>query len=1191
MDDNAVQMLSPLKKEGHNLKGATQHGRWSPLSGTLGELGKALDVDDQAKVDIVRSTPDPWSQARSFADAVLNPSPMLSDLVGQWRGLLALFGLSAYLEDTYKLTLSAIPLRERQSRFADVMKLLLPKASLAAPVEEVSHGWDRPVLIRLFELNSKRLPEGTGTVIGLLNPACLIAGGRDVERLKFAAIPWMRDGLRDPTRLVGADALPAAALKTLAEFLDGLDRKLAALCGGRGDQGQQDLLQNLRAQLQSFRKDCADGYDPVRHPNIDQPTVELEPGDLWAEGLPHLYQLLATPVKAKAPKPGTSDCIIRLRDDLGEPAFKGLVLLDAGLATADRPASTIAFWGLKTLQQALSGPESDRQALREDIAKAGYLMVTPEDFFSRVLVRMDDDERPAAIAMHPEGLRDCLLPLSPLVLLIRKPEDIASNLSINRDGKVALNIIVGKRPYALSKRFAETVQMGKGKLLQEVDWGLGDFALWPNFRSEVWKHYFARIDFATNSLNRLRGRFAMSGKLLTQLLRETQAIEKRPERIQPWLDNAPLDNGGNASLLDRIPEYSDRKFATDGLTRFRASNSGGKVSEIQIATSPFEAGFFAVVASPDEPPVPAGLSLFNLKEVINPSDMAAPVAIDFGTTNTVACLNDTSPVVLQPRVFHPIEHASNNAARANAAELTQKFRDFLPPDQRVLPTPSVLIGRPLDAAGRELLQGDRDLNDTMLIRHLVYFQPDFAEDGTISAVPLAEWSALLNNIQYNLKWAKSEEMRDAARRYLRQLMLMIACEWAAAGGDPARLNWHFSRPKDMLGDPDFVGQLQNALSAVVRNPAPHAIRPIRDEGNATAAYILDEKTKAKGTRGALNIILDIGGGTTDIAIWDNGAEPKSLLSTSMRLAGGDFFTGHIMRNPEILEKFGLAAWANVIQQLNREGDSSLKANIHYIGELLFSGKTLDNAIAREWSRVSGTDDIRRLKETAYLFLGGVAWFVGRNIRNLIRDGVVQPEALADISLAFCGRGSGLFVRLHGDDPHARTDISKIMLLIAAAAGDAKPRYPQVQVSPVPKIEVAAGMVILARQEQPGEGTGPSRAAADDGDTLTFDIGGPVSPNGSQPTRLDEDPYKALALDVGIEDLDIFLRAFAQVSGFEVKITDNQRAKLINAVADIDRDDARDKLSQQSEFAAVMKALVGMIRVGPGDPMRPSTSWV
>lgn len=1190
MADDAVQMLSPLKKEGHNLKGATQPGRWTPLSGTLGELGKALDVDDQAKVDIVRSTPDPWSQPRSFADAVLNPSPLHSDLVGQWRGLLALFGLSAYLEDTYKLTLTAIPLGERHSRFADVMKQLLPKAALAAPAGEVGHGWDRPVLVRLFELNSKRLPEGPGKVIGLLNPACLIAGARDVERLKFPAIAWMRDGLRDPTRLTGADALPMAALKTLAEFLDGLDRKLADLCGGKGDLGQQEILQNLRSQLQSYRKDCSDSFDPARHPGVEQSSVELETGDLWAEGLPHLYQLLATPIKAKAPKPGTSDCIIRLRDDLGEPAFKGLVLLDAGLATPERPASRIAFWGLKTLQQVLSGPDSDRQALREDIAKAGYLLVTPDDFFTRVLVRMDDEERPAAVAMHPEGLRNCLLPLSPLALLVRKPEDIASGLTINRDGKVALNITVGTRPYALSKRFAEAPQTGEGKLLREVDWGLGDFALWPNFRSDVWKHYFARIDFATNSLNRLRGRFALSGKLLTHLLRETQAVEKRPERIQPWLDNAPLDNGGNAALLDRVPEFSDRKFATEGLTRFRASNSGGKVSEIQIATAPFEAGYFSIVAAPDEPPVPAGMSLFNLKEVINPSDKAAPVAIDFGTTNTVACLDDTGPVKLEARICHPIEHANSNAAKRSAAELTQKFRDFLPPDTRELPTPTVLIGRPLDAAGRELLQSDRELNDLLLMRHLIYFQPDFAEDGTISAVPLAEWSALLNNIQYNLKWAKSEDMRDAARRYLRQLMLMIACEWAARGHDPAKLSWHFSRPEDMVGDPDFVGQLQNALEAVVRNPAPQAIRPIRDEGNATAAYILDEKTKARGTRGALNIILDIGGGTTDIAIWDNGAKPKSLLSTSMRLAGGDFFTGHIMRNPEILEKFGLAAWSNVIQQLNREGDASLKANIHYIGELLFSGDTLNKAIEREWSRVSGTDDIRRLKETAYLFLGGVAWFVGRQIRNLIRDGIVRPEALGDISLAFCGRGSGLFRRLHGDDPHARTDISKILLLIAVAAGDPKPRYPQVQVSPVPKIEVAAGMIILARQESPNGDAGGGGGAANDDDSMVFNLGVETGALGGLPVRAENEPYKSLALDVGIEDLDIFLKAFAQASGFEVKISDNQRAKLINAVADLDREDARAGLDSQSEFSAVLKALVGLIRVGPDDPMRPSTSW-
>ncbi len=1173
-------LLTPLKKTGHNFKAAVNSGDWVPISGTLGELGKALDVDDEADVDVVRSTPDPWAQARSFADAVLNPSTLLRHKAMQWRGLLALFGLSAFYEDTYKLSLIPVPLLERNSRFAQVMKHLLPQVSLPATRGDISHGWDRPIIVRLSELDRDHRPIAPGHDLGLLNPACLVAAGRDAEKLQIPSIPWLRDGLIDPCSLTGSYALPPEALQMLALFLDNVDRRLEAM-GRAASPGDDSVLGSMRRELKAYAIDCrtaAGGADQA---------LDLEDGDMWADGLPALYQVLVTPVKAKAPAPGTSQCIISLRIDIGERPFEGLVLLDPGLETADRPASRITFWGHKRLNEALRSTPGEMRALRDEIAKAGFLLVTPEDLFTKVLVRLDDDENPGRINAHNDEMNRYLLPLSPLALLVRSAEDLASAVSIDGNGKVSVKLNVGGRPSIVSRRYTEKPEGAEGRLLREIDWGLGDFTFWPDFRSENWKHYFARLDYATTSIGRLRGRFALSGLLFANFLRETQSKEARAARVRPWIDPEPIDNRGSSAVLDRIPEFQDRSYSGVGLARIRGSNSGGRASEVQSSSHPFEAAFYTIAMGGDQSPIPAGLSLLRLPEMTNPHPKIGRVAIDFGTTNTVACLENTNPIALRPRIVHPVVPALENPGSARAFELTQKFRDFMPSDLRELPSPTVVIGRPLDTAGRERLEADAELNDGLLIRHLMYFQPDFAEDGTISAVPIPEWAALLNNIKYNLKWSRSPEMRDAARRYLRQLMLMIACEWVGrkeGGGRTENLRWHFSRPRDMGDDGAFKGELQRALSGILESPHADAIRPIEYEGDAAAAYMLDEEVMGSGTRGAINIFLDIGGGTTDIAVWDNGTEPKQHLSTSMRLAGGDFFTGHIIANPEILEDFGLRTWANVIAQLNRESDSELRKNVQYIGELLFSGKTLDQAIEREWSRISDTDNVRVLKETAYVFLGGLAWFVGRHLRNLIRDGKLPPGALNSIKVGFCGRGSGLFARLHGADPWAKTAISRIMLLIAAAAGEGKPKFPQVQVSGVPKIEVAAGMIILARRERPGA---VAPVDSDDND-VSFDDdenSGNVGPDDAESAR-----FSSLPLEVGIEDLDPFLNAFAKVSGFRMTLNDIQRAKLVNGIADVDREDDRDDRPRQSEFAAMLKVLVGFVRLRPGDAMRPQTVW-
>lgn len=1180
----ATWLLTPLKQGGHNFKEAAEFGRWVPIGGTLGELGRALEVDEKAKVDVVRSTPDPWSQARSFADAVLSPSTLLHQKLAQWRGLIALFALSANYENAYRIELIPVPLGQRSSRFAEVMKHLLPQSSVPAPADSVSHGWDRPVIIRLFEIDSQRRKVGKGHDLGLLNPASLVALGRDADRLALPAVPWMKRGITDPLSLTGLEALPAAPLHILATYLDALEQKLDLLCGGgRGTKDDQALLGNLRKQCQLFAADCRAALSTL---GADVNLPELESGDLSAEGLPELYKLLATPIKAKPPAPGSSQCIIRLRDDTGErPPFKGFVLLDAALASHQRPANSIRFWGLRMLQEALDSTPAELAALRSEIAEAGFLLVRPEDIFTDVLVQLDESEHKGRIAAHKNGLAEFLIPLSPLALLIRKPDELSDVVAISNEGRVTLKVMLDGQPYQLARRYSDAPKVGEGKLMREADWGLGDFAIWPDFRSDVWKHYLARIDYASATTNRLRGRFAMSGRLLADLLREVQSNEDRARLSQIWSDSSPIDNQGTNSVLDRIPEYSGRSCNKQGLARLRGSNSGGRVSEVQTSSHAFEAAFFTIALGGDQHPVPAGLSLLTLPERNNPNDQIGQVAIDFGTTNTVACLNDTNPIRFKSRLVHPINGAQELAG-ARAFELTQKFRDFMPCDQRELPSPSVVISRQLDTLGRELLESDRDLNDVLMMRHLVYFQPDFAEDGTISAVPIQEWSSLLNSIKYNLKWSRSPEMRDISRRYLRQLMLMIACEWVDQNGHPSNLRWNFSRPKDMGDNSDFMAELEGALRGTVSNADPKWIQPIVFEGDAAAAYILDEKIKGAGTRGAVNIILDIGGGTTDIAVWDNSSEPKQLLSTSMRLAGGDFFTSHIMANPEILDDFGLRAWAGVISQLNQQPNGDLRDNLRYIGELLFSGKTLDNAIQREWSRVSGTDNVRVLKETAFVFLGGLAWFVGRHLRNLINDGKIKQDTLGDIAAAFCGRGSGLFARLHGKDPRAQTAISKIMLLIAVAAGDTRPKFPQVQVSPVPKIEVAAGMIIANGRRTSADPTSPmaNESGIDFGD---LGVGGSTDLGPDRPAHAE---FTSAKLDVGIEDLDNFLSAFAKVAGFSIALDEAQRAKLLNGIADIDRADIRDGRVQQSEFSAMLKVLVGFMRLRPGDPLRPKTVW-
>jgi hypothetical protein len=1171
-------MLTPLRS-GHNFKAATGSGKWEPISGTLGELGGALDVAASAAVDVVRSTPDPWSQARAYADAILTPRAN-DPLLHQWRGLLALFALSDFYSDRYRLDFVAVDLDASTTRFAQVMRRLVPRATIPLAADFADASWNHPMLVKVFPAGRNG---GSGSVVGLLNPACLISGGRDLERLDLASVPWGQSGLGDPSTQAGRGALPPAALQVLSAYLLRLKGEVVRLCRSDGTEAEREQLAALLKQLDAYARDCDTA---IARSNGGVRAYPLMPAEQFGSGLPALYAVLTAVQKVSEPQPGTSDCILNLRDDLvSELPFKAMILLDAALETPERPAGTIVVWGLHTLQNVLSSSDEALAVLKAAMAEHGYLLVRPDELFAPVLVQLDEPDRPARIDAHPESLRDFLLPVSPLALLLREPDKLRDSVAFTRDGRVTFDVLLNGRSHRLSRRYAERPSPGQGKLVREVDWGIGDVVLWPDFTSERWSNYCARIDYPTNSLGRIRGRFAVSGSLMARLL---SSETTKAASLDGWGSATIAAGKGGTGSVDQVTEFASRKMVSPALTRFRANASGGRTSEIQVSTRPYEAVFYAIALDPDAPPLAAGCALLRIAPVSTSEQhsRSAHVAVDFGTTNTVACLDSLDPVLLRSRIVHPVGSA-RSSGQARSLEMVQKLRDFLPADDRLLPTPTVIIGRALDAEARDLLDADQALDDAILVRHLMYFQPDYAEDGTITAVPLREWSALLNSIRYDLKWSRSREMRDAARRYLRQLMMMIGAEWARGGGDPAKLRWHFSRPRDMGDDRDFVEQIGRALRDVVPDAAADAIRPLRYEGDAAAEYILDERTKGSGTKGALNVIFDIGGGTTDIAIWTGGAEPKQLLSVSLRIAGGDFFTDHIMANPEILSDFGLRTWTDVVRQLGKESDASLKDNIRYIGELLFSGSTLDAAIERSWSRVSGTDDVRGLKETAFLFLGGLAWFVGRHMRELIRTNEVDRAALQDVAVAFCGRGSGLFSRLHGADSRARTDISRILLLIAVAAGEAKPAWPQVQISPYPKIEVAAGMILMAdREKSKAEGGAVSGNSASD---VIFDLGEDgLSPLTNAETA--PDGYTLPRLEVGIENLDPFLRAFAQVSGFGVAVSDHQRAKLVNGVIDLDRSDAQAGREPQSEFAAALKGLVGLMSKQRDDPARPATTW-
>jgi hypothetical protein len=240
----------------------------------------------------------------------------------------------------------------------------------------------------------------------------------------------------------------------------------------------------------------------------------------------------------------------------------------------------------------------------------------------------------------------------------------------------------------------------------------------------------------------------------------------------------------------------------------------------------------------------------------------------------------------------------------------------------------------------------------------------------------------------------------------------------------------------------------------------HPVEPLISEGAAAAKYFLHDAGEAGAFAGKLTVVLDIGGGTTDIAILKS---RRLLWRGSIRLAGGDFLTHYLMNHPEFFVALGLRDVAELLSGFTAE-KSSLYAGagagsrLRSLGELLFSTSRFGQMMELNFSTISGSEVGRGLRTSAWVFLAGVAYYVGLVVRALGDE--IADEELSQATFALGGRGATLFRRYAGAPGDSHAPLNQLLASFIAAAGREPADYPNrtVLFSPQAKLEVALGMI-------------------------------------------------------------------------------------------------------------------------------------
>lgn len=1054
--------LSPLSEAGTGWPEAAKAGAWFRAPARLSELAARLEAPPGGRVQDAKSVPDAWAQPRTFAAALLqNGHPLADAAVRQWRALMALFALESVRKLSYRISLKPVDLRRDGPRLDKVLLALLPANRIPqGGLEHSQHAaWSSPWLISLETARSagaSRLSYDPARVIGMMNPACLVSPGRDCGRTPIPGVPWMSgEDWADPLKLTD-QPLSNDERKVLQTYLDTIRDGLIRAAGGQGD----DEFASLIRRLDEFAADC-DGADQCQF----TADVSAPAGD---EGAPQIYRLLRTGVtlvEDQTRDPGeASACRVELRADLGMMApFKGVILIDRSIeTTVGDAARNILAWRTRSLA-ALCDNDAEFAEARRQAAEAGYLMIRPDSLFTDRLVALDPDTEPC-IEGHPMAFRGALMPFSPLVLLMLRPEQLINAVDLKDEGAkrraVTLKLMLAgpigpdgaraaPREHELRKTFAESPSDRQGELVSDATWIYGATAVWPDIQSDQWKWYFARLTYNLRQLTAVRGRFAESGRQLAAQL--TEPGLNAQQRLQ-----AALEFGSSVPITGEAGPFAGHSFSAEWLKRSRRVEAESP-EEIETSPYPFEAIFFCYAEDSSPAAAPAGLALLRTRPV-NVGLKSSLVAVDFGTTNSVACLEDGAPVVFRDRLLHPI--TSPNQARLKALlPVWQLAESFLPPVERPTPTPSVMLDRVETTVGATDAPIDAPVHASV-----IYFQPelDLQEDGSDKD----KFRSVLKRAHFNLKWDPQPATRIACNRFIRQLMMMTALEALDRGHHPDMLRWRFSRPDAQnktnaefwkVVDEQWKALAPNAgatLSAQM-GQAVAPILPLCSEAKAAGNYVMVGGADGGFVAGDVNIVLDIGGGTTDIALWEG---DRLIWHGSLQLAGKDFFTRHVIRNPELLRRLGLPAWASIIEGRGA-GEAIARDRLAYVGELLFSGPVLERALDAKWLEVSGTPEAQALVHTAEVFLGGLAWYVGLVTKGLLDRGVegLPRDSLNNTMFALCGRGAGLYRRLHAPGVAGGSRVDRLLRLFSRAAelDGAKIRACP---SNTPKLEVAIGMV-------------------------------------------------------------------------------------------------------------------------------------
>lgn len=575
-------------------------------------------------------------------------------------------------------------------------------------------------------------------------------------------------------------------------------------------------------------------------------------------GITGFARVIDSPILVKTNGDFLENTSVRLIDQkTNNPKNTLLVVTDDLPKQWNVAASEINIGGYVTfdaVKNILAGIYINHNKLNDtDLSEYGAELRRADEFFTdRIgIINMGIEAFPGAISnsiVSFEGSKvNVILPIKEELLEYLTAEYIAKHVNISASGssfhvelELPLSGINGKEASIIVTKDYDFAD----NVIFEYE-AMPVVSIWPNFKlnGKNWKAYYSYFD-----------------------TREQDTFYVKPFWHDDECLNRPIKRQG---IYDRVEIVRGTSFPEAYICYGEDEKASGKEA------------------------IAIGLILLKPAELVNisQSNKVCRIGVDFGTTNTIAymAIEDGVPDLIrfENRMRYVTQDNNNGFNEVGIDELRRNFMTVTEQPNDKTTSIMTMFHTHDDSF-------DGDINKT-LFRGNIYCLEDslnFAHDKN--------QNSFVENIHTNMKW-ESQNGTYNSEGFIKQLCQQCLAEAAVKGA--SAIEWRYSYPKAFsVQDIESYKQIWNTVYQEIKEISDITCvnKPKEFSESVTMAEYFVDSMKATVGRGI--VCLDIGGGSTDIAIWE-GANAKTRAHASIRFAGRDILSNYLYSKRELLNNF------------------------------------------------------------------------------------------------------------------------------------------------------------------------------------------------------------------------------------------------------------------------------------------------